>query len=88
MHGSGPLSDVVVSALRCSGARVRHTSQRGATGAADLVVLTNNLAVDPVLVRELHDAATPHLLVRVRDGTGLVGASADRPAPGQSSSLV
>ena len=25
------------------------------------------------LVRELHAAGTPHLLVRVRDGTGLVG---------------
>jgi bacteriocin biosynthesis cyclodehydratase domain-containing protein len=74
VHGNGPLSDVVVSALRCSGARVRHTSQRGATGAdADLVVLTDFLVVDPALVRELHDAGTPHLLVRVRDGTGLVG---------------
>ncbi len=74
VHGRGPLSDVVVSALRCSGARVRHTNQRGATGAdADLVVLTDFLVVDPALVRELHATSTPHLLVRVRDGTGLVG---------------
>lgn len=74
VHGSGPLSDVVISALQCSGARVRQTSQRNATGAgADLVVLTDNLAVDPALVRELHNGRTPHLLVRVRDGTGLVG---------------
>jgi bacteriocin biosynthesis cyclodehydratase domain-containing protein len=74
VHGNGPLSDVVLSALRCSGARVRHTSQRGATGAdADMVVLTDFLVVDPSLVRELHDAGTPHLLVRVRDGTGLIG---------------
>lgn len=74
VHGNGPLSDVVVSALRCSGARVRQTNQRGATAAdADLVVLTDYLVVDPTLVRELHDARTPHLLVRVRDGTGLVG---------------
>lgn len=74
VHGQGPLSDLVVSALRCSGARVRHTNQRGATGAgADLVVLTDYLVVDPALIRELHAAGTPHLLVRVRDGTGLVG---------------
>jgi hypothetical protein len=74
VHGNGPLSDVVVSALRCSGARVRHTNQRGATAAdADLVVLTDYLIVDPALVRELHASRTPHLLVRVRDGTGLVG---------------
>jgi bacteriocin biosynthesis cyclodehydratase domain-containing protein len=74
VHGKGPLSDVVVGALRCSGARVRHTNQRGATAAdADLVVLTDYLVVDPALVRELHAAGTPHLLVRVRDGTGLVG---------------
>jgi hypothetical protein len=74
VHGSGPLSDVVVSALQCSGARVRQTSARWATGAdADLVLLTDYLAVDPALVRQLHDARTPHLLVRCRDGTGLVG---------------
>lgn len=74
VHGSGPLSDVVISALRCSSARVRQTSQRSTAGAsADLVVLTDTLAVDPALVRELHDRRTPHLLVRVRDGTGLVG---------------
>ncbi len=74
VHGNGPLSDLVVSALRCSGARVRHTNQRGATAAdADLVVLTDYLVADPSLVRELHAAGTPHLLVRVRDGNGLVG---------------
>ena len=74
VHGKGPLSDVVVGALRCSGARVRQTNLRGATGAdADLVVLTDYLVVDPALVRELHAGRIPHLLVRVRDGTGLVG---------------
>jgi bacteriocin biosynthesis cyclodehydratase domain-containing protein len=74
VHGRGPLSDLVLGALRCSGARVRQTSQRGATAAAaDLVVLTDYLAIDPAFAMELHDAGTPHLLVRVRDGTGLVG---------------
>ena len=39
----------------------------------DLVVLADYLVADPRLVRDLHDAGVPHLLVRVRDGTGLVG---------------
>jgi bacteriocin biosynthesis cyclodehydratase domain-containing protein len=74
VHGDGPLSEVVVSALRCSGARVRHTSARGTTSTdADLVVLTDYLDVDPALITELHHTRTPHLLVRVRDGTGLIG---------------
>lgn len=76
VHGRGPLSDLLVSGLRCSGARVRHTSH-GCSGVtadeADLVVLSDNLIVDPRLLRELHTEGTPHLPVRVRDGTGVVG---------------
>ena len=34
-------------------------------------LLTDYLIVDPALVRELHTACIPHLLVRVRDGTGI-----------------
>lgn len=41
--------------------------------AADLVVLTDYLVADPRMVRDLHAARIPHLAVRVRDGTGLVG---------------
>jgi bacteriocin biosynthesis cyclodehydratase domain-containing protein len=37
------------------------------------VVLSDYLVTDPRLVRDLHDARVPHLPVRVRDGTGLVG---------------
>ena len=36
-------------------------------------MLTDYLVADPRVVRELHDARVPHLPVRVRDGTGLVG---------------
>ena len=36
-------------------------------------MLTDYLVADPRVVRELHDAGVPHLPVRVRDGTGLVG---------------
>jgi bacteriocin biosynthesis cyclodehydratase domain-containing protein len=76
IHGRGPLSDLLDNGLRCSGARVRHTSHgtAGATAdSTDLVVLSDYLVADPRLVRELQAAGTPHLAVRVRDGTGLIG---------------
>ena len=76
IHGRGPLSDLLASALRCSGARIRHSnlSHAGVTaGTADLVVLSDFLVADPRVVRDLHAARVPHLPVRVRDGAGLVG---------------
>jgi hypothetical protein len=76
IHGRGPLSDLLASALRCSGARIKHSSQRHAGVTAettDLVVLSDSLMADPRMLRELHAARIPHLPVRVRDGTGLVG---------------
>nr|WP_090345293.1 cyclodehydratase [Mycolicibacterium malmesburyense]CRL77520.1 hypothetical protein CPGR_04316 [Mycolicibacterium malmesburyense] len=76
IHGRGPLSDLLTGALRCSGARLSH-STRTDTGApsepTDLVVLADNLVADPRMVRELHTAGVAHLPVRVRDGVGLVG---------------
>lgn len=36
-------------------------------------MLADWLAADPRLLRDLHIARVPHLPVRVRDGTGLVG---------------
>src|SRR6202008_2234899 len=76
VHGRGPLSDLLVEALRCSGARIVHSSQPHATmspAAVDLVVLSDYLVADPRVVRDLHSQGVPHLAVRVRDGTGLVG---------------
>jgi bacteriocin biosynthesis cyclodehydratase domain-containing protein len=76
IHGRGPLSDLLAGALRCSGARVRHSSLSHAgvnPRNTDLVVLADHLVADPRVVRGLHDAGVSHLLVRVRDGTGLVG---------------
>jgi hypothetical protein len=76
VHGRGPLSDLLVEALRCSGARIKHSHQPHAAvgpGEADLVVLSDYLVADPRMVRELHAGGVPHLPVRVRDGTGLVG---------------
>lgn len=75
VHGRGPLSDLLVEGLRCSGARIKHTSQPNAvvTPGADLVVLSDYLIAEPRLVRELHDERVAHLAVRMRDGNGLVG---------------
>ncbi len=76
IHGRGPLSDLLASALRCSGARIKHSSLRHAAVTADttdLVVLSDSLVSDPRMLRELHAARIPHLPVRVRDGAGLVG---------------
>lgn len=76
VHGRGPLSDLLVDALSCSGSRVSHSTQPHAAVTADntdLVVLSDYLAADPRLVRDLNDAGVAHLAVRVRDGVGLVG---------------
>lgn len=76
VHGRGPLSDLLVDGLRCSGARIQHSNQPHAVmrpDGTDLVVLSDYLVVEPRMVRELHDAGIPHLQVRVRDGVGLVG---------------
>ena len=65
-----------MQALRCSGARITHSSQPHAAvspAAVDLVVLSDYLVADPRMVRELHSQGVAHLPVRVRDGTGLVG---------------
>ena len=76
VHGRGPLSELLVEALRCSGARVKQCSQPHAavtSAEADLVVLSDNLVADPRMLRDLHSQGVAHLAVRVRDGTGLVG---------------
>jgi hypothetical protein len=76
VHGRGPLSDLLASALRCSGARISHSNLRHAAVTAestDLVVLSDSLVADPRMLRELHAARIPHLPVRVRDGAGFVG---------------
>jgi hypothetical protein len=76
VHGRGPLADLLVDALKCSGARIKHSSHSHAVvrpEGTDLVVLSDYLVVEPRLLRDLHDARVPHLQVRVRDGVGLVG---------------
>ncbi|HEX5142547.1 MAG TPA: TOMM precursor leader peptide-binding protein [Mycobacterium sp.] len=76
VHGGGPLAELLVSSLRCSGAKISHTRQphaRVRAHTADLVVLTDALVAEPQLLRDLHDAGVAYLPVRLRDGSGLVG---------------
>jgi hypothetical protein len=76
VHGRGPLSELLIESLRCSGARVKHSSQPHAavtSAEADLVVLSDNMVADPRMLRDLHSQGVAHLAVRVRDGIGLVG---------------
>jgi bacteriocin biosynthesis cyclodehydratase domain-containing protein len=74
LHGSGPLTELLTAALRGANVRVTTTSRTHASSAtADLAVLTDFLVADPRVVRDLHDDGVPHLPVRMRDGTGLVG---------------
>jgi hypothetical protein len=73
---TGPLSGLLVEALRFSGARIRHSSHAHAVvtpAGADLVVLSDCLVADPRMVRDLHSQGVAHLPLRVRDGVGLVG---------------
>lgn len=76
VHGRGPLSELLASGLRCSGARVRHSAHPytgNVTASTDLVVLADYQIADPRLLQELHRDGIAHLPVRVRDGAGLVG---------------
>ncbi|MBB2991393.1 bacteriocin biosynthesis cyclodehydratase domain-containing protein [Mycolicibacterium iranicum] len=85
VHGSGPLSDLLTASLRCSNVRVSQSTRTNAsTARPDLVVLTDYLVADPRLVRDLHEIGMPHMPVRVRDGTGLVGPLV---IPGKTSCL-
>ncbi|WP_422748912.1 cyclodehydratase [Mycobacterium sp. WMMD1722] len=88
IHGRGPLSDLLVAGLRCSGARVGHTRAPKASAPpqdTDLVILADYLAAEPRLLRDLHIARIPHLAVRTRDGSALIGPLV---LPGRTSCLA
>ncbi|WP_141809169.1 hypothetical protein [Nocardia bhagyanarayanae] len=90
VHGLGPLSDAISAGLRRVG--IRPARSRGdapeavVTGprADDLVVLADTVVTDPRLASALVLHRIPHLPVRVRDGTGVVGPLV---LPGETSCL-
>ncbi|WP_131806148.1 TOMM precursor leader peptide-binding protein, partial [Mycobacterium alsense] len=81
VDGGGRHGRVRLAAVPDAGARppqrVGEQLRQGAAAvspaAVDLVVLSDTLVADPRMVRDLHALGVPHLPVRVRDGTGLVG---------------
>ncbi|MGW4097423.1 cyclodehydratase [Mycobacterium sp. NPDC004974] len=76
VHGRGPLSDLLANGLRCSGAKVRRSTNphsRNVAASTDLVVLADDQITDPRLLQDLHHDGIAHLSVCVRDGAGLVG---------------
>lgn len=76
IHGRGPLSELLANGLRCSGAKVRRSTNPHTTtvaAATDLVVLADDQVNDPRLLQDLHRNGIAHLSVCVRDGAGLVG---------------
>lgn len=76
VHGRGPLTDLLLNALQCSGAVVSRSFRPHAAvspDTVDLVVLTDFLVADPRILRDLHRHRVAHLPVRIRDGIGLVG---------------
>lgn len=79
VHGSGPLGSHLATSLADSGFSVTRSSGRPSPEhpvsgwPTDLVVLTDYLVHDTMLVSGLMDAGRPHLQVRMRDGVGIVG---------------
>jgi hypothetical protein len=89
VHGSGPLATGLRSALEEGGALVTATCEaplrRGITEHnPELVVLTDRFAPDPAVVHQLLVARTPHLRVRLVDGSGQIGPLV---LPGRTSCL-
>lgn len=89
IHGRGPLSDGLATALtrgrlRLSRSRPLEGSAERSARRADCVVLADDLVPDPGLVAELVAARVPHLQVRLRDGRGIVGPLV---LPGRTSCL-
>ncbi len=90
IHGQGPISEQLTSSLGGTGRSARRTMRRLPDGSldaidTDLVILTDFVVHDPRVVFALTRARIPHLLVRVRDGVGIVGPLV---LPGLSSCLM
>ncbi|MDF0528885.1 cyclodehydratase [Tsukamurella sp. 8F] len=77
IQGRGPITDALATELdRRREVRVAVVGDAAAPPVpdqADLLLLTDALVVDPVLVQQLMAARMPHLPVRLRDGAGVVG---------------
>ena len=77
LHGRGSVADAVLGELAAlDGVQVTAGTARSWTPAGrgvDLVVLSDFLSPDPVLVARLMRERVPHLPVVLRDGAGVIG---------------
>lgn len=78
LHGQGPLGDALADGLRATGVAVHRSHRRAVDalpggGQPDLVLLCDQQVADPCVLAELVASRTAHLVVRLRDGAGLVG---------------
>ncbi|RMI35198.1 TOMM precursor leader peptide-binding protein [Nocardia stercoris] len=78
IHGRGPLSDALADGTRRLGLRPGRSRDYPLTASAsswsaDLVILADALVPDPRLTGDLVLHRIPHLVVRLRDGRGVVG---------------
>lgn len=77
LHGRGHVTDAVLDEVAdLDGVQVTAGTSRSWSPEGrdlDLVLLTDVLSPDPVLVRRLMRARVPHLPVVVRDGAGVIG---------------
>ncbi|MFT4044523.1 MAG: hypothetical protein QM673_15300 [Gordonia sp. (in: high G+C Gram-positive bacteria)] len=77
VHGSGVLATLISASLSDAGFIVTRTAQRSGRRHSgrptDLVILTDYLVHDPMVVGTLIREATPHLQVQMRDGIGVFG---------------
>lgn len=88
MYGSGPLTDAMAAQLGLWGTRLSrsgaYTDDTEIVGDLGCVLLTDVQVPDPRLVQELMRHRVPHLVVRLRDGHGVVGPFV---VPGRTSCL-
>ncbi|SIS05148.1 hypothetical protein [Williamsia sterculiae] len=94
LHGRGPVTTALHALLRDAGVQVERSTQRPRTHRdghrslhgwdCDLVILTDHLVHDPLVVEAMIRDGIPHLPARVCDGVGVVGPLV---LPGLSSCL-
>ncbi|MEE2031232.1 TOMM precursor leader peptide-binding protein [Rhodococcus chondri] len=89
IYGNGPLTDALAANLTLWGTRLsrssRYTDETEIAGAGvGYVLLTDAQVPDPRLVQDLMRHRVPHLVVRLRDGRGVVGPFV---VPGRTSCL-
>lgn len=78
VHGNGPLADAITAQLANTSLTITRSRELRSLSdvrrwSCDLVVLADTLVWDPAFIHKLMLAGLDHLVVRTRDGKGIVG---------------